>query len=321
MAVNVFATSSTTESLSRHDYINWINESLKCNIAKIEDLCSGAVYCQFMDQLFQGSIILKKVKFCTKLEHEYIQNYKTLQTCFKKVGVDKMIPIEKLVKGKYQDNFEFLQWFYKFYQANYDGSQEYDPVAAREGQTIATGAAAALAKGPGKPPASGKSMRPPGTSGIVKSSQKPKGRVATTSATSSAKPPPTKQAPAAAVKSAAPNGGGGGASAKELQAAQQQVRELQDQIAEFEVNITSLETERDFYFEKLRKIEIICQENGELPVLESILAIMYETQEGFEQPEDEEGQEEQLQQPVEYYDPDAVGYEEYQYEEEEQDEY
>lgn len=37
-----------------------------------------------------GSIILKKVKFCTKLEHEYIQNFKALQTCFKKVGVDKV---------------------------------------------------------------------------------------------------------------------------------------------------------------------------------------------------------------------------------------
>ena len=104
-----------------------------------------------------------------------------------------MIPIEKLVKGKYQDNFEFLQWFYKFYQANYDGSAEYDPVAARENQIIATGAAAAAAKGSAKAPASGRSMRPPGSSGIVKSSsQKPKGRVATTSATSSARPPATK---------------------------------------------------------------------------------------------------------------------------------
>lgn len=41
------------------------------------------------------------------------------------------------------------------------------------------------------------------------------------------------------------------------------------------------------------------------------------SQEGFEAPEDEQQQEQQ----VEYYDPDAVQYEEYQYEEEEQDEY
>lgn len=41
MAVNVFATASTAESLSRHDYIEWVNASLQCTILKIEDLCSG----------------------------------------------------------------------------------------------------------------------------------------------------------------------------------------------------------------------------------------------------------------------------------------
>lgn len=49
----------------------------------------------------------------------------------------QIIPVDKLVKGKFQDNFEFVQWFKKFFDANYDG-KEYDPVAARQGQdTIA----------------------------------------------------------------------------------------------------------------------------------------------------------------------------------------
>lgn len=42
-------------------------------------LLSGAAYCQFMDMLFPGSVILKKVKFKTNLEHEFIQNFKVLQ--------------------------------------------------------------------------------------------------------------------------------------------------------------------------------------------------------------------------------------------------
>ena len=51
------------------------------------------------------------------------------------------------------------------------------------------------------------------------------------------------------------------------------------QIAEFEVSIQSLETERDFYFGKLRDIEVICQENeGAGPIVEQLLAIMYATQ-------------------------------------------
>ena len=48
------------------------------------------------------------------------------------------VPIEKLVKGRFQDNFEFCQWFKKFFDANYDGS-EYDPVAARDRAPVATG--------------------------------------------------------------------------------------------------------------------------------------------------------------------------------------
>ncbi|XP_043946305.1 microtubule-associated protein RP/EB family member 1-like isoform X2 [Protopterus annectens] len=133
MAVNVYSTSVTSDNLSRHDMLAWINESLQLNFTKIEQLCSGVSYCQFMDMLFPGSIALKKVKFQAKLEHEFIHNFKILQASFKKMGVDKIIPVDKLVKGKFQDNFEFVQWFKKFFDANYDG-KEYDPVAARQGQ-------------------------------------------------------------------------------------------------------------------------------------------------------------------------------------------
>merc|ERR1719312_441810 len=42
--------------------------------------------------LFAGSVAIKRMKFDTKLEHEYIQNFK------------------------------FMQWFNKFFMANYDGA-------------------------------------------------------------------------------------------------------------------------------------------------------------------------------------------------------
>ena len=44
-----------------------------------------------------------------------------------------------MVKGRFQDNFEFLQWFKRFFDANYQG-QDYDPVAARGGVDAVTGA-------------------------------------------------------------------------------------------------------------------------------------------------------------------------------------
>ena len=45
------------------------------------------------------------------------------------------MPVERLVKGRFQDNFEFVQWFKRFFDANYQGN-EYDPVAARDGQQV-----------------------------------------------------------------------------------------------------------------------------------------------------------------------------------------
>ena len=49
-----------------------------------------------------------------------------------------MIPIDKLSKGRFQDNFEFLQWFKKFFDANYDGTH-YDAFAERGGILLGQG--------------------------------------------------------------------------------------------------------------------------------------------------------------------------------------
>ena len=41
--------------------------------------------------VFTGSIQMKRVKWETKLEHEYINNYKLLQAAFKKLQVEQVI--------------------------------------------------------------------------------------------------------------------------------------------------------------------------------------------------------------------------------------
>uniref|UniRef100_A0A7N5P5Z3 Calponin-homology (CH) domain-containing protein n=1 Tax=Ailuropoda melanoleuca TaxID=9646 RepID=A0A7N5P5Z3_AILME len=85
MALNIYSMSATSDNLSRQDRLAWINESLQPNVTKIEQSCSGAACCQFMDRRFPGSITLKKVKFQAKLEHEYIQNFKILHAEFFKM--------------------------------------------------------------------------------------------------------------------------------------------------------------------------------------------------------------------------------------------
>ncbi|XP_023682345.1 microtubule-associated protein RP/EB family member 3b isoform X2 [Paramormyrops kingsleyae] len=262
MAVNVYSTSVTIENLSRHDMLAWVNDSLHLTYTKVEQLCSGAAYCQFMDMLFPGCVLLKRVKFQARLEHEFIHNFKVLQTAFKKMNVDKVIPVEKLVKGKFQDNFEFLQWFKKFFDANYDG-KEYDPVLARQGQDVAP------PSNPGehKPRVSYKPKKASGASvphrtspTVPKTMPGPQRALNNTSSLGTRKNTATAR-----------NGG------SESEA---QIAELNQQLMDLKLTVNGLEKERDFYFSKLRDIELICQENDSEnnPILGRITEILYATE-------------------------------------------
>uniref|UniRef100_A0A1B0A8F9 Calponin-homology (CH) domain-containing protein n=1 Tax=Glossina pallidipes TaxID=7398 RepID=A0A1B0A8F9_GLOPL len=131
-------------NLSADDTLAWVNNRLQAQFVKIEELCTGAAYCHFMDMLFPNSVPMTRVKFFTNSEHEYIQKFQILQASFKKINADKIIPIDELVTGDFQDNFEFLQWFKRFFDANYDG-KDYDASAAREGVQMDYGTAYAKA--------------------------------------------------------------------------------------------------------------------------------------------------------------------------------
>jgi len=267
MAVNVFSTSSTTDNLSRHDMISWINDSLDAHYTKIEELCSGAAYCQFMDMLFENSIPMKKVKWNTKLEHERIENFKLLQSSFQKCKVDKIVPIENMIKGRFQDNFEFVQWFKRFFDANYNGG-EYDAMAVRGGLPLGT-----VGQGAKKTGLATRGVQKPTAKAAMPKAAPMRAQVATKPAANvpqKSQPPPSRQ--------------GGGSAVHE-----KKIEELSAQVRDLNMTITGLEKERDFYFGKLRDIELLCQELGEEtpPVIDAILNILYATEEGFAPPEED----------------------------------
>ncbi|XP_040160666.1 microtubule-associated protein RP/EB family member 1 isoform X3 [Anopheles arabiensis] len=272
MAVNVYSTNVTTDNLSRHDMLSWVNDCLRSQFTKIEELCTGAAYCQYMDMLFPGSVPMKRVKFRTNLEHEYIQNFKILQAAFKKMNVDKVIPVDKLIKGRFQDNFEFLQWFKKFFDANYDG-REYDALEARSGIMLGQGAIQ-NELGVGELPTTRIHSRPAAsaTRGSIVS----------------------KVAPTRQMVQSPPSRIGGGVnvntskSSSQNSVTNQQIEELNSQISDMRLNFEGLEKERDFYFSKLRDIEILCQddEQSQSPFVQKILEILYATEDGFAPPDE-----------------------------------
>jgi len=272
MAVNVYNTSVTNENLSRHEMLAWVNGNLQSQFGKIEELGTGAAYCQFMDMLFPGTVPLKRVKYNSKLEHEYITNFKILQASFKKMNVDQIIEVDKLTKQKFQDNFEFLQWFKKFFDANYSGG-DYDAFEARGGAQMGNGGSRApvgsrsTGGGVSRPSPlkqqNGSTVKPPSTRNGV--GPRPAGPKTSTR---------TPQKPVS-----------NGAAA--------QIDDLTLQVEEMRLTVEGLERERDFYFGKLRDIEVIvgqfAENEADKDMAQRLLDILYATEDGFAIPEGENG--------------------------------
>ena len=56
--------------------------------------------------------------------------------------VDKVVPVDKLMKCKFQDNLEFMQWVKRYWDQNFPGGA-YDPLARRKGKAgVGAGAGA-----------------------------------------------------------------------------------------------------------------------------------------------------------------------------------
>lgn len=84
--------------------------------------------------------------------------------------------MERLVKARFQDNFEFVQWFKKFFDANYDG-QDYDALGARGGEPMGPGGKGGLvSRGPAAPrgvPKASPKAAPPKPVGVSKPAAAP----------------------------------------------------------------------------------------------------------------------------------------------------
>jgi microtubule-associated protein, RP/EB family len=155
--------------------------------------------------------------------------------------------VQALIKCKMQDNLEFLQWTKRFWDQNYPGG-EYDAVARRK----SVGAPAMTGGPPAAPPAA--STRTSGAGPTARRGMTPNS---------------TASRPAAART------GASGSTA------------LQNENSQLKETVAGLERERDFYFSKLRDIELLVQnaieldpeiEKDEDGMVKHIQAILYSTE-------------------------------------------
>jgi len=109
--------------VSRGELLTWLNDLLTLDYTNVEQIYNGAAPCQIFDVIYPGSVQLSKLNYNAKMDYECIHNFKILEICFKKQNVDKTFDINKLVKGKMQDNLEFLQWVYSYFVTHFENKE------------------------------------------------------------------------------------------------------------------------------------------------------------------------------------------------------
>ena len=102
------------QNVGRLELLQWINEFTECDYPKLEMCCDAIGYCQVLDAIHPGIINLPKLNFSAKYPDDYSRNLKFLDEAFNKLEIEKVVPIDKLSKGKFQDNMRFLQWLYNY---------------------------------------------------------------------------------------------------------------------------------------------------------------------------------------------------------------
>ncbi|KAH3688501.1 hypothetical protein WICPIJ_000518 [Wickerhamomyces pijperi] len=256
---------------SRTELLKWVNELLQLNYTKVEQLGSGAAYCQILDSVFLD-LPMSRVNFNASKEYEYLNNFKVLQSAFQKHKIQKPIPVDRLTKCKFQDNLEFFQWIRKFWLENRDEA-EYDPLSRRK-------ATAPSASGTRRStPSAVESRRAPsanGTASTVRQTSAKRVVSGTTSASSSSvmnssrrvtssssntsiqsSTLPKVRSSAVASSRSATRSTSTSEIARELESAKNDLNTLHLLNQDNEETIKALEIERNFYYNKLRSIEVV----------------------------------------------------------------
>nr|XP_043617690.1 microtubule-associated protein RP/EB family member 1B-like isoform X2 [Erigeron canadensis] len=215
-----------SSNIGRNEIIAWINAKLHLNLTKIEQAASGVVQCQLIDMTFPGVVPMHKVHVDAKTEYDMIQNYKVLQDVFNKLKIDKHIEVNRLIKGRPLDNLEFLQWLKRYCDSANDGivNENYNPVERRSKFSKAKS---------------------------IKSSQKNLKSLQTKNSRNPESDAPRKISVGTKQRKT-------GVVAVES-VASDEIRVSSNEIKETKLSMNLLKKERDYYYSKLRDIEILFQ--------------------------------------------------------------
>jgi len=239
----------------KRQLLEWINEFLGVKVMKVEECATGAIYCQLLDAIFPGKVNVKKIDHKARHSWEYMKNWKIIQTLFRKESISKKIPVEKLVQGKFQDNLEFLQWFYHFFHRQSPNPPAYDTSRRQSFSNSHE------TKKPIK-------TRIPTSRKLIDASPVGKQRVKPTAK------PPTRMVKRVGLNRTNRQKHGLEKKLKEAKA------ELAQKTAEYDElfkTASEMEKERDYYYEKMLAVDKCFESKPDSEVKREVLAILYDT--------------------------------------------
>jgi len=193
-------------------------------------------------------------------DYEFINNYKLLQSAFTKKRVQRHVDVDKLIRAKYQDNLEFCQWLKAFHDQNGVVRDDYDPVAVRargKGGKKYNDFLNKTAKKHGSKPLPAARARTPRTTPTASVTRKP-ARPQPRPQTNTTRAAPVTKGPLRASENRTRPAAKQGKPVVDPQLVKKN-EELEAKVGELETSVLDLEKERDFYFSKLRNIELMLQ--------------------------------------------------------------
>ena len=273
---------------SRLELLLWLNSILQLDYVKVEQCGSGAAYCQLMDVIY-GGVPLANVNFNQNLsEYDALNNMKVLQAAFNKHGINKNIQVERLVKCRLQDNLELLQWFHRHWIDRKSDDLDYNASAKRKTGTSVSSSRRITLGASGNPTnRASLSLNASVATPVVGTNALPKRRVA------SSLLPTGLHAPSRL------NGSRPGNFEQQLLQKCEEVERLTKDVETCQGVAESLQIERNFYYNKLREMEILMKniqlqytrddavaqqvkDMCVLDVVEQVQEILYMTEKGFE---------------------------------------
>lgn len=232
--------------VGRKEVLRWLNELLSTDFKKVEETANGASACQVLDIMFKGKVPMRKVNWGAKNDYDMVKNYKIIQSVFNKQKIQKHVEVEKLVRGKYQDNLEWMQWLKSFFEHNTSSdavtADDYDVVDRRK-------------KCKGAPAASRRRPKPSADKADAKS--KPAARKESRTTSEGEKENRKQRGSGRIARKTQP-----ARSSAVVAGLEKKLHAAEEETSQLKLMVDGLEKERDFYFHKLRDVELLLQQSG-----------------------------------------------------------